>query len=103
METPYEQIKNLTFSCAYWNKALQKATAVFRDASPEITTNVLLTDSFFDSALDDPHLYGATDNTCKNRDGKSCLFVDGLHPGMEIARLVGRGVYEHLDEIGFYS
>ena len=54
-----------------------------------VKAEVFLTAPYYDEAVKNYEAHGAPDATCKNKDGVSCLWVDSLHGGVEIARLIG--------------
>lgn len=93
---------NLTQACGYWDDALEQGAVALRAELPQVRADVLLVQSIFDKALDDPTAYGAPNATCTQKHNhESCLWVDTLHPGKEIPRLVGDAMYQHLVATGF--
>ncbi|KAK3904422.1 hypothetical protein C8A05DRAFT_13692 [Staphylotrichum tortipilum] len=77
---------------AKYNAAISTRLAAFTSANSGITAKIIDTTVPFNKALDNPTAYGAPDNTCFNGDGKSCLWFNDYHPGIEINRLVAEAV-----------
>lgn len=75
-----------------FNNLLEAGLSDFRGNNTNATVWLLNTTTIFDCALDNPELYGATDATCYNSDGTTCLWWNDLHPGMAIHDLVAEGV-----------
>jgi phospholipase/lecithinase/hemolysin len=77
-----------------YNKALASRLATFQTKNSGITAKVVDTAPAFNEALDNPTAHGSPDATCYNEDGKSCLWFNDYHPGIEINRLVAKAVAE---------
>jgi phospholipase/lecithinase/hemolysin len=77
---------------AKYNDAIATWLAAFKTKNSGVTAKVVDTTVPFNTALDNPTAYGAPDNTCFNSDGKSCLWFNDYHPGIEINRLVAKAV-----------
>ncbi|KAL2174104.1 carbohydrate esterase family 16 protein [Thermothelomyces heterothallicus CBS 202.75] len=75
-----------------YNEALAANLEAFTDKNSGITARIVDTGVPFNTALDNPTDYGAPDATCYNSDGKSCLWFNDYHPGIEINRLVAQAV-----------
>ncbi|KAB8298706.1 hypothetical protein EYC80_000881 [Monilinia laxa] len=81
---------------AAYNAELSARVAKFNTTNTGVTTHVFDTQVPFNAALNDPKAYGATDATCYNADGTSCLWWNNLHPGQAIQKLIADGVAEQL-------
>ncbi|KAF7934726.1 uncharacterized protein EAE98_002771 [Botrytis deweyae] len=79
-----------------YNTELNARVSAFETANSEITTYVFDTQVPFNTALDAPATYGATNATCFDADGTTCLWWNNLHPGQAIQKLVAEGVAEQL-------
>ncbi|KAL2266804.1 hypothetical protein VTJ83DRAFT_6156 [Remersonia thermophila] len=79
---------------AKYNTALNSRLAAFKSAHSDISAKIVDTGVPFNEALDNPTKYGSPDATCENEDGKSCLWFNNYHPGVEINRLVAKAVAE---------
>ncbi|KAH6847833.1 hypothetical protein B0I37DRAFT_415545 [Chaetomium sp. MPI-CAGE-AT-0009] len=77
---------------AKYNDALTAGLAAFTTKNTGITSKIVDTTAPFNTALDNPTKYGSPDATCYNGDGKSCLWFNDYHPGIEINRLVAEAV-----------
>jgi len=75
-----------------YNAALTSRLAAFQTKNSGITAKVVDTTPAFNQALDNPTAHGAPDASCFNSDGKSCLWFNDYHPGIEINRLVAKAV-----------
>jgi len=73
---------------AQYNDILFSQLGLFKSSNANVTATVINTAEAFDEALDHPAKYGAPDATCFNSDGKTCLWFNDYHPGIEINRLV---------------
>lgn len=81
---------------------MEQGTVALRAEFSRVKADVFLVQRTFEKALNDSTTYGAPNATCtQKRNDESCLWVDNLHPGKEIARLVGDAMYDHLVEMGF--
>ncbi|EAQ83733.1 hypothetical protein CHGG_10137 [Chaetomium globosum CBS 148.51] len=77
---------------AKYNDALTAGLAAFKTKNSGITSKIIDTTVPFNTALDNPTKYGSPDATCFNSDGKSCLWFNDYHPGIEINNLVAKAV-----------
>ncbi|KAK4033644.1 hypothetical protein C8A01DRAFT_49796 [Parachaetomium inaequale] len=77
---------------AKYNAALAAGLAAFKTKNSGITSQIVDTTAPFNTALDNPTAYGSPDATCYNEDGKSCLWFNDYHPGIEINNLVAKAV-----------
>jgi phospholipase/lecithinase/hemolysin len=75
-----------------YNAALVARLEVFRAAHPDIEAVYVDTAPAFNEALGNPTKYGASDATCYNGNGVSCLWFNDYHPGVAINRLVAEAV-----------
>ena len=80
-----------------YNDALESNLAAFLSSNSDATGQLFDTSSYFWTALDDPTAYGATDATCMNTDGTTCLWYDDYHPGQAIHTLVAEGLVGAVD------
>lgn len=85
-----------------WNTTLASHVQTFQRAYAGTTVHVFATDPWFGRVLDHPTQFGAPNALCANSDGKSCLWWDGLHPGLAIQKSVSLGVQWALGGIGFF-
>ncbi|KAK4223487.1 hypothetical protein QBC38DRAFT_516820 [Podospora fimiseda] len=79
-------------SIAKYNAAITAHLAAFTEANPGVVAKIVDTAVPFNTALDNPTEYGSPDATCYNGDGRSCLWFNDYHPGIEINRLVASAV-----------
>lgn len=79
-----------------YNEDLVTRMAAFESANSGVTGTVFNTSASFWTALDDPSTYGATDATCENSDGTTCLWYDDYHPGQAIQKLVAQNFVDAL-------
>jgi phospholipase/lecithinase/hemolysin len=77
---------------AKYNNAITTGLAAFKAKNAGITSKIIDTTAPFNTALDNPTKYGSPDATCYNNDGKSCLWFNDYHPGIEINNLVAKAV-----------
>lgn len=75
-----------------YNTELSARVSAFETANSGITTYVFDTQVPFNTALSAPATYGATNATCFDADGTTCLWFNDLHPGQAIQKLVAEGV-----------
>ncbi|KUI55788.1 hypothetical protein VP1G_03199 [Cytospora mali] len=75
-----------------YNEALESNLATFKSNNTNVKAQLFNTSSYFWTALDNPTAYGATDATCMNSDGTTCLWYDDYHPGQAIHKLVAEGL-----------
>ncbi|TGO28092.1 hypothetical protein BPAE_0032g00350 [Botrytis paeoniae] len=79
-----------------YNTELSARVSAFETANSGTTTYVFDTQVPFNTALSAPATYGATNATCFDADGTTCLWWNNLHPGQAIQKLVAEGVAEQL-------
>ncbi|KAF7926663.1 uncharacterized protein EAE97_010172 [Botrytis byssoidea] len=79
-----------------YNTELSTRVSAFEIANSGSTTYVSDTQVPFNTALDAPATYGATNATCFDADGTTCLWYNDLHPGQAIQKLVAQGVAEQM-------
>ncbi|KAK4155970.1 hypothetical protein C8A00DRAFT_41446 [Chaetomidium leptoderma] len=79
-------------SIAKYNAAITTNLAAFKTKNGDISAKIVDTTAPFNTALDNPTAHGSPDATCFNADGKSCLWFNDYHPGIEINRLVAKAV-----------
>lgn len=89
---PVDSQKGEEASIAKYNDALAAGLAAFEAKNSGITAKIVDTAAPFNTALDNPTAYGSPDATCFNEDGKSCLWFNDYHPGIEINNLVAKAV-----------
>ncbi|TEY68313.1 hypothetical protein BOTCAL_0120g00100 [Botryotinia calthae] len=75
-----------------YNTELSARVSAFKTANSGITTYVFDTQVPFNTALNAPATYGATNATCFDADGMTCLWWNNFHPGQAIQKLVAEGV-----------
>lgn len=75
-----------------WNQELTTKVATFKSNNAGSTTWIYDTQTPFNTAISNPTSYGATDATCYNSDGTTCLWWNNYHPGQAIQKLVAEGV-----------
>ncbi|KAK4447387.1 carbohydrate esterase family 16 protein [Podospora aff. communis PSN243] len=75
-----------------WNSQLASRLATFKAQGPGVTAVVVDSAVALNKAVANPRAYGAPDATCLNRNGRSCLWWDNLHPGEAIQRLFAEEV-----------
>ena len=75
-----------------WNSQLAERLATFKEKNTGVTAVVIESAGPFDTAISSPKSYGAPDATCLNKNGKSCLWWDNLHPGEQIQKLLAAEV-----------
>jgi len=76
----------------YFNELLAKSSDKFESTHPGVTSVLVNTAIPFNKAINNPRAYGASDATCHNKDGISCLWFDPYHPGVAIQKLVANAV-----------
>ncbi|CAG9946572.1 unnamed protein product [Clonostachys rosea f. rosea IK726] len=77
---------------SFYNNLISTSLASFKSKNSGVTSWVVDTTAPFNEAINNPSRYGAPDATCYNSDGKSCLWKDNYHPGIEIQKLVAAAV-----------
>ncbi|KAI0147715.1 hypothetical protein GGR57DRAFT_243062 [Xylariaceae sp. FL1272] len=75
-----------------YNDLLASSLASFTADNSGVVAELVDTTTPFQTAIDDPTAYGATDATCYNADGSTCLWFNDYHPGMAIHELVAQAV-----------
>uniref|UniRef100_A0A8H7MZM2 SGNH hydrolase-type esterase domain-containing protein n=1 Tax=Bionectria ochroleuca TaxID=29856 RepID=A0A8H7MZM2_BIOOC len=95
-------VKNVTEAVTFYNNYLDKKTTKWRGHHSDLKVKLVETHAAFNTALDNPTKYGSKDNKCTNSDGKTCLWKDGYHPGIQIQKLVGFQVKDALRDIGIW-
>ncbi|KAK7223079.1 hypothetical protein V2G26_011082 [Clonostachys chloroleuca] len=75
-----------------YNKRISEKLKAFNSAHEDARTALIDTSAPFNSAINNPKKYNATDATCQNTDGKSCLWYNDFHPGVAIHKLVAYDV-----------
>lgn len=83
-------ISNIT---AY-NTALTTRAAEFQSANSGVTATVFETEEHFLKVINDPTSYGATDASCSNTDGTTCIWYDSYHAGQAIHKEVAQAFVE---------
>ncbi|KAK4111757.1 carbohydrate esterase family 16 protein [Canariomyces notabilis] len=89
---PVESRQAEAAAIAKYNDAIAARLKAFKAQNRGVTAKIVDTSVPFNTALDNPTQYGSPDATCFNSDGKSCLWFNDYHPGIEINRLVARAV-----------
>ena len=86
-----------------YNDLLKSRADTFVKNHDDATVVVVDTQAPFNKVLDSPADYGANNATCYNEDGKSCLWYNDYHPGVEIHKLVAEAVAAAYTEGGFFQ
>lgn len=89
-------LDNLVSNITAYNDALETRLETFKSANSAVTAQLIATEASFEAVLSDPTAYGATDATCSNTDGTTCVWYDGYHAGQAIHRLVAQAFVEAL-------
>ncbi len=74
------------------NTQLAARLATFKSQNPGVVAEVVSSASAITTAIANPKAYNAPDATCLNKNGKSCLWWDNLHPGTAIQKLFAESV-----------
>ena len=83
MLTQSKQAQDLEASVIQqYNTLLANRTSAFVASHDGAKAIVVDTQKPFHTALNNPKQYGATDATCYNSNGKTCLWFNDYHPGM---------------------
>ncbi|KAL9616997.1 MAG: hypothetical protein Q9160_008187 [Pyrenula sp. 1 TL-2023] len=69
---------NIKAAIGLYNDALKSHAASFKAANSGVTTYILDTTTSFNTALDNPKVYGAPDNTCYESTGTKCLWFNDV-------------------------
>ncbi|KPM36717.1 hypothetical protein AK830_g9865 [Neonectria ditissima] len=88
--------ERLIFAIERWNNLMQYHVMLFQQAEPDATISIVDTSQIFWEAVRNPSRLGARDIECENKDGVSCLWFDGYHPGIKIERLVAEKVAKEI-------
>ncbi|CAG9955814.1 unnamed protein product [Clonostachys rosea f. rosea IK726] len=75
-----------------YNKRISEKLESFNSAHEDARTALIDTSAPFNKAIVNPKMYNATDATCQNTDGTSCLWCNDFHPGVAIHKLVAYDV-----------
>ncbi|KAK3314304.1 GDSL lipase/esterase [Apodospora peruviana] len=75
-----------------FNSQLATRLATFATQNANVTAVVVESAGPINAAISNPKQYQASDATCQNRNGKSCLWWDNLHPGTAIHKLLAEAV-----------
>lgn len=89
-------LDNLVSNITAYNDALDTRLETFKSANSAVAAQLIATEASFEAVLSDPTAYGATDATCSNTDGTTCVWYDGYHAGQAIHRLVAQAFVEAL-------
>lgn len=76
----------------HYNDLLSAHLNAFVKDNDGVTARIVDTRKAFDKVIDDPVKYGASNATCYNADGVTCLWWNNYHPGHAIHALVAREV-----------
>ncbi|KAF7160362.1 hypothetical protein CNMCM6106_007803 [Aspergillus hiratsukae] len=79
-----------------YNNLIATYLANFKSKNSGVTATVVDTQAPFNKALDNPAAYGATNATCYNSDGTTCLWFNDYHPGIAIHDLTALAVVSAL-------
>lgn len=75
-----------------FNTQLATRLATFKAQNDNVAAVVVESAGPINTAINNPKAYQAADATCLNKDGKSCLWWDNLHPGTAIHKLFAEAV-----------
>ncbi|KAH6892632.1 hypothetical protein B0T10DRAFT_511329 [Thelonectria olida] len=75
-----------------YRKLFAAAFRSFQATNPDMIAAMVDTYESFSQTIEDPAKYGATNATCWDEDGLSCLWWNHYHPGIAIHRLVAEEV-----------
>ncbi|KAF2645712.1 hypothetical protein P280DRAFT_388983 [Massarina eburnea CBS 473.64] len=89
-------LSNLVSNITAWNTALSSRLDTFQSSNSGIMAKIVETEEAVTTALNNPTKYGATDATCTNSDGTTCLWYDGYHAGQAIHKLVAQAFMDGL-------
>ncbi len=89
--TSSDKASEMTRETAF-NQKLQQHVVQFAKLYKDANIKLVNTYCPFEEALNNPKKYHARDNACSNADGVSCLWMDHLHPGVAIHKLVAEKV-----------
>jgi hypothetical protein len=71
-----------------WSSQLAARLATFKSQNAGATAFMVESSTALNTAMANPRNSGAPDATCLNKNGKSCLWRDNLHPGEAIQKVV---------------
>ncbi|VUC29789.1 unnamed protein product, partial [Clonostachys rosea] len=93
-KTPKITAKNEkpTQKISEYNKRISEKLKGFNSARKDARTALVDTSTPFSTAISNPKKYNATNATCQNADGTTCLWYDDFHPGVAIHKLVAYDV-----------
>ncbi|KAI0910775.1 hypothetical protein F4823DRAFT_347227 [Ustulina deusta] len=92
-----DRVASLQSDIQTYNAALATRLATFKSAHSGVTAQLFDTTSTFETVLDNPTAYGASDATCVSSDGTSCLWTDTYHPGLVIHELLAEALVKVVD------
>ncbi|KAK4168475.1 SGNH hydrolase-type esterase domain-containing protein [Cladorrhinum sp. PSN259] len=84
--------QRVTNSVKSFNSQLAARLEVFKQSKGDVQAAVIDSAGAIETAMANPKAYGAPDATCQNKNGKSCLWWDALHPGTAIHKLLAGDV-----------
>jgi phospholipase/lecithinase/hemolysin len=84
-----------------YNNLIASYFANFKSKNSGVSATIVDTQPPFNKALDNPTAYGATNATCYNSDGTTCLWFNDYHPGIAIHNLTAQAVASALK--GWFS
>lgn len=85
-------VAGLVTAITNWNGQLATRAAAFVAANTGANITLVDTNTPWQKAIADPKAYGATDATCVNANGKSCLWYNSYHPAQAIQKLMAQAV-----------
>lgn len=85
-------VAGLVTAITNWNGQLATRAAAFVAANAGANVTLVDTQAPWQKAIANPTAYGATDATCVNANGKSCLWFNTYHPAQAIHKLVAQAV-----------
>ncbi|CAK7211579.1 hypothetical protein SBRCBS47491_001172 [Sporothrix bragantina] len=95
-KTPFmksqSNVANLVTAITDWNGQLATRAATFLAANTGANVTLVDTQAPWNKAIASPADYGATDATCVNANGKSCLWFNSYHPAQAIHKLMAQAV-----------
>ncbi|KAF4978555.1 hypothetical protein FZEAL_5088 [Fusarium zealandicum] len=89
-----DTFEKLLFAVERWNHFLHVNLALFLETNPDANATVVGVADIFFKAFIEPESLGVPSNNCTSQEGDRCLWVDALHPGKKIHKLVGARVAE---------
>lgn len=85
-------VANLVTAITDWNGQLATRVTAFTAANAEANVTLVDTQAPWNKVIASPTDYGATDATCVNANGKSCLWFNTYHPAQAIHKVVAQTV-----------